>query len=48
MLVFAHESALRILETSRSWLERNARILAAVIMVALGAALLRNGIVGLT
>jgi len=48
MLVFARERAMRILEVARNWLERNARVLAAVILVALGAALLRNGIVGLT
>src|SRR3954452_2109188 len=47
MLVFARGSAMRILETARNWLERNARVLAAMILVALGAALLRNGIVGL-
>src|SRR4051812_6656588 len=48
MLVFDREPAMRILETARNWLERNARVLAAVIMVALGVALLRNGMVGLT
>jgi hypothetical protein len=36
------------LRTARTWLERNARIMAAVIVVLLAAALLRNGIVGLT
>jgi hypothetical protein len=48
MLAFAPQRALRILQASRSWLERNARFIAAVILVALGAALLRNGIAGLT
>jgi Sap, sulfolipid-1-addressing protein len=48
MLVFARERALRILEASRAWLERRARSVAAVIMVLLAAALLRNGITGLT
>jgi uncharacterized membrane protein YeaQ/YmgE (transglycosylase-associated protein family) len=36
------------LQSARSWLERNARTMAAVIVVLLAAALLRNGIVGLT
>jgi len=48
MLVFARERAIGILESSRAWLERNARTIAAVILTALGAALLRNGIVGFT
>jgi len=36
------------LQAARGWLERNARNLAAVIIVLLAAALLRNGIVALT
>jgi hypothetical protein len=36
------------LQAARGWLERNARIMAAVIVVLLAAALQRNGIVGLT
>ena len=36
------------LQASRSWLERHARTLAAVIVVLLAAVLLRNGIVALT
>jgi hypothetical protein len=48
MIVFAPERAMRILVAARSWLERRARAVAAVILVALGAALLRNGIAGLT
>ena len=36
------------LEAARGWLERHARTLAAVIVLVLAAALLRNGIVGLT
>jgi uncharacterized membrane protein len=48
MLVFARERAMRILVAARGWLERHARTVAAVIVVALGAALLRNGIAGLT
>src|SRR5581483_11202073 len=48
MLVFARDRAMRILVAARSWLERRARTVAAVILVALGVALLRNGIAGLT
>lgn len=48
MLAVARERAMRILEGARRWLEGNARTIAAVILIALGAALLRNGIVGLT
>jgi Sap, sulfolipid-1-addressing protein len=48
MLVFARDRAMRILVAARSWLERRARSVAAVILVALGVALLRNGIAGLT
>ncbi len=48
MLVFARDRAMRILVAARSWLERRARTVAAVILVALGIALLRNGIAGLT
>jgi len=47
-LVFARDRAMRMLDASRGWLERNARTVAAVILVLLGAALLRNGITGLT
>lgn len=36
------------LQASRAWLERHSRTLAAVIIVLLAAALLRNGIVALT
>ena len=48
MLVFARDRAMRVLEAARSWLERNVRTVAAVILVLLAAALLRNGITGLT
>ncbi len=48
MLVLAPDRAMRALKRSRGWLERHARTVAAVILVALAAALLRNGIVGLT
>jgi Sap, sulfolipid-1-addressing protein len=48
MLLLAPERAIRALERSRGWLERHARTVAAVILLVLSAALLRNGIVGLT
>lgn len=48
MMVFAPARATRVLEASRGWLEQHARIVAAVILVLLALALLRNGIVGLT
>ncbi|HWX96052.1 MAG TPA: GAP family protein [Solirubrobacteraceae bacterium] len=48
MLLVAHDRALEVLANVRGWLERNARNVAAVILVLLAAALLRNGIVGLT
>lgn len=47
-LVISPEWATRILQGTRGWLERNARIVGAAIVVLLAAALLRNGIVGLT
>jgi threonine/homoserine/homoserine lactone efflux protein len=48
LLVLARGWTKRMLESARSWLERNARTIAAVILVALAAALARNGIAGLT
>lgn len=48
LLVFVPERAQRILGAARYWLERHARTIAAVILVLLAAALLRNGIDGLT
>jgi hypothetical protein len=47
-LLLARDWATATLHTARTWLERHARTLAAVIIVLLAAALLRNGIVGLT
>jgi hypothetical protein len=47
-LAFAPERAMRVLESARGWLERNSRTVAAVILVLLAIALLRNGIAGLT
>jgi hypothetical protein len=48
MLVVARDWTQRVLVSARDWLERNARIIAAVILFLLAAALLRNGISGLT
>jgi hypothetical protein len=48
LLVVAREWTTRKLEAVRAWLERNARTIAAVILVALAVALARNGIAGLT
>jgi hypothetical protein len=47
-LVTSHDWAVSKLQLARGWLERNARTMAAVIILVLAAALLRNGIVGLT
>lgn len=47
-LVVSPDWALAKLQAARGWLERHARTLAAVIVLLLCAALLRNGIVGLT
>ncbi len=47
-LAVAREPTQRLLRRMRAWLERNARTIAAVILVLLAAALLRNGIAGLT
>ena len=44
----SHDWTVSKLQSARGWLERHARTLAAAIIVLLGAALLRNGIVGLT
>ncbi len=47
MLLVAHDWALRVLGGARLWLQRNARTVAAVIVILLAAALIRNGIAGL-
>ena len=47
-LTVARESTQRLLTRAREWLERNARTIAAVILVLLAAVLMRNGIAGLT
>jgi hypothetical protein len=48
LLLVAREWAERLLTAVRAWLERNARTIAAVIVVLLALSLLRNGIAGLT
>ena len=48
MLAASPDRATRFLLRVRDWLLRNARLIAAVIMVLLAAALLRDGISGLT
>ncbi|HEY7009524.1 MAG TPA: GAP family protein [Jatrophihabitantaceae bacterium] len=48
MLVFAPDVTMRWLRATRDWLMHNARIVAAVLVLLLAAALLRNGISGLT
>jgi hypothetical protein len=48
MLLVARDRTKRILGAAREWLERHARTIAAAILVLLAAALLRNGIAGLT
>ena len=48
MLAVARQPTQRVLTRSREWLERNARTVAAVILLLLAAVLMRNGIAGLT
>ena len=48
LLAVASDFAQRTLLAARAFLERNARTIAAVIVVLLALALLRNGIAGLT
>ena len=48
LLLVAREWAERLLEGVRRWHDKNARTIAAVIIVALAASLIRNGIAGLT
>jgi hypothetical protein len=44
----SHDWTVSKLQAARAWLELHARTLAAAIILLLAAALLRNGIVGLT
>jgi threonine/homoserine/homoserine lactone efflux protein len=48
LLLVARDWAERLLEGVRKWLDKNARTIAAVIIVALAVSLIRNGIAGLT
>jgi hypothetical protein len=48
LLLVARDWAERLLKKVRGWLERNARTVAAVIIVLLAFSLIRNGIAGLT
>jgi hypothetical protein len=48
LLLVARDWAERLLQAVRRWLDRNARTIAALIVVALAASLIRNGIAGLT
>ena len=48
LLIVARRWAERLLVGVRGWLERNARTVAAAIIVLLAASLIRNGIAGLT
>ena len=48
MLAVSPDRATRLLQRVRDWLLRDARLIAAAIMVLLAAALLRDGISGLT
>jgi Sap-like sulfolipid-1-addressing protein len=48
LLVAAPAWTARVLAAARRWLERRVRTIAAVILIALAAALLRNGLAGLT
>jgi hypothetical protein len=48
LLIIARDRAMRLLERVRGLIERRAQTVAAVILLLLAAALLRNGIAGLT
>ena len=48
LLLVAREWTGRVLESARAWLELHARTVAAVLLVLVSLALLRNGIAGLT
>jgi hypothetical protein len=48
LLLVAHDWTKNVLGAARTWLERHARTVAAVIVILLALALLRNGISGLT
>ena len=48
MLAVAPEPTQAVLMRARGWLERNARTIAAAVLILLAGVLLRNGIAGLT
>jgi hypothetical protein len=48
LLLVAHDWTVKVLGGARGWLERRALTVGYVIVLALGVALLRNGIAGLT
>ncbi len=48
LLLVAHDWAMHLLGSVRDWLQAHVRTIAAVIIIALAAVLLRNGISGLT
>jgi Sap, sulfolipid-1-addressing protein len=48
MLVLAPEPTRRVLNRARSWLERNVRVIAGLIILLLAASLLSHGIAGVT
>jgi hypothetical protein len=48
MLLLAPERTMPVLAVARGWIERHARTVALVILLALAASLLRDGIAGLT
>jgi hypothetical protein len=48
LLLVARDWTTRLLGAVREWLERNARTVAAVIIILLAVSILRNGIAGLT
>jgi threonine/homoserine/homoserine lactone efflux protein len=48
MLVVAHDRTERTLLRAREWLERNARTIAAAILILLAGVLIRNGVAGIT
>jgi hypothetical protein len=48
LLLVASDWTKRLLESVRRWLDAHVRTIAAVILIALAASLLRNGIAGLT
>ena len=48
MLLIAPGLTKPLLITARGWIERHARTIVAIVLLGLGAALLRDGITGLT